>query len=546
MVMINPLPSSISFDDALNNLNAQRHALPLRNPVSIPQLLADFHPDHGPDASCRLRVGTNRGDACHPVLARIVEGNSLIGDVDLAAIDPMTTDVLVIGGGGAGAAAALAAREVGAEVMIATKLRVGDSNTVMAEGGIQAAVGEDDSLQHHFDDTIKGGHQAGIRELVAQLVENAPDTIRWLIQHGVRFDLAESAEPGARLMRKRAGGTTVPRILSYRDFTGLEIMRVLREAVELDRGITILNRCPAVELLSDAHGHCAGAVLYDLEHSSFRVVRAHAVIMATGGAGRLHLQGFATSNHYGATADGLALAYRMGARLRDMDSFQYHPTGVAWPQHLAGGLISEAVRSLGARLVNGLGERFIDELAPRDVVTAAILRECAENRGITRDGMTGVFLDTPSLLAEKPDLLNKQLISLAHLAKRCGIDPLREPMLIHPTLHYQNGGVEIDRNGATQVPGLYCAGEVAGGIHGRNRLMGNALLDILVFGRKAGRAASASAGQPFTGRIGLEHVLNWQRELTRAGMLDAPRSPLLYPTYGNFDLRSHMAAAHKG
>ncbi|MGD7413260.1 FAD-binding protein, partial [Ralstonia pseudosolanacearum] len=224
-----------------------------------------------------------------------------------------------------------------------------------------------------------------------------------------------------------------------------------------------------------------------------RPVLARAVVLATGGAGRLHLEGFATSNHYGATADGLVIAYRAGARLTDVDSFQYHPTGIAWPRHLAGGLVSEAARSLGARLVNGLGERFVDELAPRDVVAAAILRECENGRGIGRDGVTGVFLDTPDLLARQPDVLHTHLLSLAHLAKTCGIDPAREPLLVYPTLHYQNGGVVISPDGLTGVPGLYAAGEVTGGIHGRNRLMGNALLDIIAFGRRAGRHAAAHA-----------------------------------------------------
>ncbi|MDG5496214.1 FAD-binding protein [Niveispirillum sp. BGYR6] len=538
--------TAIPFSTALQ-VGLTAPGQPMRRSDCTPQMLLErFHPDYGAQATCRLTVGPSKGARCHPVLARIIQGNALIGDVDLAAIAPVTTDILVIGGGGAGVAAALAAREAGAGVILAAKLRVGDSNTVMAEGGIQAAVGDDDSLQRHYDDTLKGGHNAADPALVERLVGKAPAIIRWLIQLGMHFDLADGPTPGARLLRKRAGGTTAARILSYRDFTGLEMMRVLREAVELDRGVTILNRHPAVELLSNDHGHCAGAVLYDLEHATLRIIRARAVILATGGAGRLHLQGFATSNHYGATADGLALAYRIGARVRDMDSFQFHPTGIAWPQHLAGGLISEAVRSLGAKLINGLGERFIDELAPRDVVTAAILRECAEGRGVERDGQVGVLLDTPGLLAEKPGLLSRQLVSLAHLADRCGIDPRREPLLIRPTLHYQNGGVEIDRHGATAVPGLYCAGEVAGGIHGRNRLMGNALLDILVFGREAGKAAATLAGTPLTGRVGLEHVRDWQRQLTYACMIDGPRSPLLYPAYGNFDLRAHMATARKG
>jgi L-aspartate oxidase len=538
--------TAIPFEQALPRLVSGVDPAMRPDPLSTENLLKAFHPDHAPDARIPLKIGANKGEPCHPVLAHIVEGNALIGDVDLAAIEPISTDVLVIGGGGAGAAAALAARSAGARVLMAAKLRVGDSNTMMAEGGIQAAIGADDSLQQHFNDTVKGGHNAADRALVAQLVGDGPETIRWLIRQGVSFDVAEDGAPGTRLMRKRAGGTTVPRILSHRDFTGLELMRVLREAVELDPEIEVLNRAPAVELLSDDNGRCAGAVLYDLEHRAFKVVRAKAVVLATGGSGRLHLSGFATSNHYGATADGLALAYRIGAKLKDMDSFQYHPTGVAWPGHLAGGLISEAVRSVGATLINGLGERFVNELSARDVVTAAILRECAEGRGISRDGHLGVFLDTPGLLARKPDLLGKQLVSLAHLAHRCGIDPTREPLMVYPTLHYQNGGVAIDQDGATTVEGLYCAGEVTGGIHGRNRLMGNALLDIIVFGRRAGTAATKAVKQTSSGRIGLSHVQQWQRELTHAGMTHAARSPRLYPDYGHFDLRSHMAAINKG
>lgn len=535
--------------EALANASPDGDAeLPLR-PGQLPraELLEAYHPDAGAKARVPLRIGPNRGDPCHPALARIVEGNALIGDVDLAALAPTSTDVLVIGGGGAGAAAALAARAAGAKVTIASKLRIGDSNTVMAEGGIQAAVGEDDSLQRHFDDTIKGGHNVADPALVAQLVGDGPDVIRWLIGLGVGFDLAGNATGGGRLMRKRAGGTTAARILSHKDFTGLEIMRVVREAVELDSGITVLNRAPAVELLSDDHGRCAGAVLYDTDHRTFQLVHAAAVVLATGGAGRLHLTGFATSNHYGATADGLALAYRIGARLREVDSFQYHPTGVAHPPHLVGQLISEAARSVGAKLVNGLGERFIDELAPRDVVTAAILRECAEGRGIERDGSVGVFLDTPRLLKDRPELLEKQLVSLKHLADRCKVDPYVEPLMVYPTLHYQNGGVAIDRNCATSVEGLYCAGEVAGGIHGRNRLMGNALLDIFVFGRRAGIAAARQVQAPRDQhRIGLGHVQRWQRERMRAGITDQLLSPVLYPDYGNFELRSHMAAGREG
>lgn len=509
-------------------------------------LLQAYHPDRRQDSTVMLRVGTNTGDLCHPQLAALLQANALIDDLDIAGVPVVDTDVLVIGGGGAGCAAALSAVQEGAQVILATKLRLGDSNTVMAEGGIQAAVGADDSPQCHFEDTFKGGHGQADPELVAQMVMDGPATIRWLIEQGMQFDLADTLETGVCLQRKKPGGATRARILSYRDFTGLEMMRVLREATLLKPGVTVWEHCPVVELLSDGHGNCAGAVIYQLNWHGFIMVRAKSVILATGGLGRLHLNDFPTSNHYGATADGLSLAYRIGAKLRDIDSYQYHPTGVIWPSHLAGRLISEAARSSGAQLVNGLGQRFIDELAPRDLVSAAIIRECSEGRGVLRDSQLGVLLDTPRLERIDPGILKTELISLIHLAKQCGIDPTVEPLMIYPTLHYQNGGVAIDLQGASGVEGLYCVGEVAGGIHGRNRLMGNALLDILSFGRRAGRAAAARGSTSRASKVGLEHVYNWQRELVRVGLPLDIHAPALFPQYGNFDLKAdhaRMAAA---
>ncbi|WP_029005703.1 FAD-binding protein [Azorhizobium doebereinerae] len=536
------MTSMISHAQALQALRPGADAPMRADGLAVNDLLERFHPDYGAKARVSLRIGANAGAPCHPALAGLLESNALIDDLDLAGAEPLATDVLVIGGGGAGAAAAVTAAMRGARVIIATKLRIGDSNTVMAEGGIQAAVGADDSLQRHYEDTLRGGHNEGDRALIAQMVSDAPEVIRWLIDLGMAFDLAEDKALGSTLLRKKAGGTTASRILCHRDFTGLEMMRVLREAVELQRGIEQLNRCPAVELLSHDDGSCAGAILYDLERRSFVLVRARAVVLATGGSGRLHLQGFPTSNHYGATADGLVLAYRLGARMCDLDSFQYHPTGVAHPRHLAGGLISESARSAGAHLLNGLGERFVDELKPRDVVAAAILRECAEGRGIARDGQTGVFLDARALVAADPDILETRLVSLGHLAAKCGLDPRQEPFLVYPTLHYQNGGVMIDGDGATSVPGLLCAGEVSGGIHGRNRLMGNALLDIISFGRRAGTRAAESLGQRQAGRGGINHVHRWRRALAQAELPADVRAPLLYPSYGNFHLRRTAAA----
>ncbi len=370
----------IAWDQALA---APRDSAPPRPGLAKEALLRGFHPDHAPGAMTGLLVGSSAGQPCPTELAALLHANALIQDVDIAGSVMRDADVLVVGAGGAGCVAALTAARAGARVLLVSKLRMGDGNTVMAEGGIQAAIGADDSLQKHYEDTLRAGHFRAERGLVAAMVSDGPEAIRWLIQQGMGFDLAEGEDRvGGRMLRKKPGGATAARLLSYHDYTGLEMMRVLREAVLLTPGITVLERHPAVELLTDAHGACAGAVLLDMEERRLVLARAGATVLSTGGAGRLHLAGFPTSNHYGATADGLVLAYRLGAALREMESFQYHPTGIAWPPHLAGTLISEAARAAGATMHNGLGQRFVDELAPRDVVAAAILRELHEGRGV--------------------------------------------------------------------------------------------------------------------------------------------------------------------
>jgi succinate dehydrogenase / fumarate reductase flavoprotein subunit/L-aspartate oxidase len=513
--------------------------------LPAPQLLRDFHPDHRPGSMVTLLAGPGAGSACPAELALLLQSDSLLEDIDIAGAPILDADVLVLGGGGAGCVAALTAARAGARVLLATKLRIGDGNTVMAEGGIQAAVGPEDSLQRHFEDTLRAGHFKADKALVAALVGDGPDAIRWLIREGMSFDLADERQRmGGTLLRKTPGGATAARLLSYRDFTGLEMMRALREAVLLVPGITILDGHPALELLTDDRGRCGGAALQDLGRGRLVLARAGATILATGGAGRLHLGGFPTSNHYGATADGLVLAYRAGARLREMDSFQFHPTGIAWPPHMAGALVSEAARSAGARLVNGRGERFVTELAPRDIVAAAMLRELAEGRGVERDGQQGLFLDTPGLEREQPGILATRLVTLSHLAHRAGFDPAREPFLVRPTLHYQNGGVIIDADGRCNVPGLLAAGEVTGGLHGRNRMMGNALLELVAFGRRAGSAAAADARLERPRNLGLNHLAGWRRGLLAAGLDLARKGPMLFPPYGNVTaegLRSRAA-----
>jgi len=525
------MANGVPYNEALANYRAEAERPLERQPDDRHALLRAFHPDHRMDTLTTLKVGPNSGEQCHRQLADMLQADARIDEADLAGAPVVETDVLVIGGGGAGCAAALVAAKAGADVILATKLRLGDSNTVMAEGGIQASIEKNDTPQLHFNDTIRAGHGEADRNLVASMVMDGPDVIRWLIQQGMQFDLDDFGD----LLTRRAGGTSANRVCYYRDYTGLEMMRVLREAVQ-NSDIDVWDYSPAVELLANESGHCAGAVLSNLKNCSYVQVVAKSVIIATGGIGRMHLNGFPTSNHFGATGDGLILAYRLGAKLRDLDSFQYHPTGLAHPHHLGGTLITEGVRSAGTWLLNGHGERFVDELSPRDVVAAAILRECDEGRGVHVNGdAVGVWLDTPGLELRNPGILEKRFPKLLNLGKKAGIDPSRSPLLIYPTLHYQNGGVVIDELGRSTVPGLYCVGEASGGIHGKNRIMGNALLEIISFGRRAGAHAAEQRHGKGHKQVSLEHLSRLRRELTISNMPMELKSPMLFPECAKFD-----------
>jgi len=533
----------VPYSEALNLYQQQLgedRAVP-GGQIEVEALLQQFHPDYLADSITKLKVGTNRGDRCHVQLAELLQSDARIDEADLAGAMSYETDVLVIGGGGAGCAAALTAAREGARVLLATKLRLGDSNTVMAEGGIQASIDKDDTPQRHFDDTVRGGHDLADRDLVAKMVLDGPDVIRWLIKQGMQFDTDQFGD----LLSRRAGGTTADRVVYFRDYTGLEMMRVLREAT-LNSKVEVWNYSPAVELLTDEQGHCAGAVITDLRKSRYSLVKAKSVILATGGIGRMHLNDFPTSNHFGATGDGLVLAYRLGAKLRDLDSFQYHPSGLAHPHHLAGMLITEGVRSAGAQMLNGLGERFIDELNPRDQVSSAIIRECTEGRGVvTDDGAVGVWLDTPGLDRREPGIIAKRFPKLVRLGEKSGIDPVTTPLLIYPTLHYQNGGVVIDENGQSTVPDLYCIGEVSGGIHGKNRMMGNALLEIISFGRRAGFDAATRGYSRRHKKVSIGHLSRLRRELSISDMPMATKGPMLFPECAKFDTDSDYDGLRK-
>lgn len=493
-------------------------------------LLQEYHPDFVKDGMRELMVGPNKHDRTPHELADLLEGNSRIdpSKIDLNHID-YDVDVLVIGCGGAGASAALLAQENEANVLLVTKLRLGDANTVGAQGGTQAADRPGDSPVTHYLDTMGGGHFANIPELVEALVKDAPSVIKWLESLGVNWD----KEPDGSMRELPLGGLSRRRLHTARDYTGLEEMRVLRDEVK-NRNIKYLEFSPAIELILDDRGQVGGAILVNLETNELILVRAKAVIMAIGGIGRLHIQGFPTTNHYGATADGLVLAYRAGARLIFIDTMQYHPTGAAYPQQILGQLVTEMVRGLGAQLVNIDGEQFIHSLETRDVVASAIIRECRRGRGIkTPTGESGVWLDSPMIdIIRGAGTTAQRLPAMVHQFRRFNIDMVREPVLVYPSLHYQNGGIRITTDGATTIPGLFAAGECAGGVHGRNRLGGNSTMDLFVFGRRAGKAAAHYAGKVNPGSLTLEHVRQWQKEMKRAGLAELrPISPLLLPDY---------------
>ncbi|MBQ9921053.1 MAG: FAD-dependent oxidoreductase [Clostridia bacterium] len=495
-------------------------------------LLKVYHPDYKAEEFEELKIGPNKGQKVPKELAAILQAHSRIKaeDVDLTKPD-YDVDVLVIGGGGAGSSAAIEAHEAGANVMIVTKLRIGDANTMMAEGGIQAADKPNDSPAIHFVDAFGGGHFAAKRDLLSKLVCDAPEAIQWLSELGVEFDKDEEGN----MITTHGGGTSRKRMHAAKDYSGAEIMRTLRDEV-LNREIPVVDFTAAVELILDDKKQIAGAVLMNMETKELLVARAKTVIIATGGAGRMHYQGFPTSNHYGATADGLVLGYRVGAQLLYAETLQYHPTGAAFPEQIFGALVTEKVRSLGAKLVNANGEVFMHPLETRDVAAASIIRECNDRgNGVETGSGLGVWLDTPMI--EKiggEGTIEKRIPAMMRMFGKYGIDIRKEPIIVYPTLHYQNGGLDITPDGmTTNVKNLYVAGEAVGGIHGRNRLMGNSLLDIIVFGRGAGKSAAAKSKEVTLGNLTLSHIAEFEVKIADAGIETDMVSPKLLPDYTN-------------
>ena len=498
------------------------------------QLLDLCHPDYATGGKRAINCGVNEGDLAPNEVVDLLESLPLIEpeEFDLSNID-YEPDVLIIGGGLAGTSAALVANDLGVDakkILLVNKLRHGDSNSVMAQGGTQAADRPNDSPVMHFIDAMGGGHFTNKPDVLRALTEDAPSTIKWLCEFGAMFD----RDPDGNFTELSGGGTSRKRMHACRDYTGLEELRVIRDEFR-SRGIISLEFNPVVELLTNDKGAVTGAVLWDMETGDYRIVKARATVLATGGVGRLHIRGFPTTNHYGATCDGIVLAYRAGAKLRDTDTVQYHPTGAAYPQQIVGLLLTEKLRTSGAQPVNKNGQPFVFALEPRDVEAAAFIKECYINdNGVTSpSGMKGVWLDTPLIdIIHGQGTTEKSFPGMVRMFERFGIDMAKNPVLVFPTLHYQNGGVETDPDGRTNVDGLFVAGEVSGGVHGKNRLMGNSTLDCLVFGRRSAVSAAeyAKSKNP-NGKLSLQHVKTYMEILKKAGIDSKTKAPMLLPDY---------------
>jgi succinate dehydrogenase / fumarate reductase flavoprotein subunit/L-aspartate oxidase len=393
-------------------------------------------------------------------------------------------DVLVVGSGAAGLAAAVAAERAGARVALATKGSIQANNSSKAQGGIQASFADDDSPAQHAEDVMRSSHDTADPQLVEVLTGDAQSAIHWLEELGCAFTHENG---GYRLAR--CGGASRRRLLQVGDRTGHAITKALREAHEAGTGTTFPHHA-LTALAPTSSGWRASFAVKDGDTAA---IDAGTVVLAAGG--RCYAEAEArhelSTNHPNATGEVTRIALDVGAEARDLDALQYHPNGGAWPPTMQGYSIPETTRAYGAVLLNAEGEEFTDSLGPRDEVSRAIFDEVAAGRGVeTEDGRPAVYLDTTRIPEADAD------VSLPYMLRRyrgSGIDPLTEPLLTYPVLHYQNGGLVIDTQAETTLEGLYACGEIAGGTHGRNRMMGNSLLECVVFGRRAGRAASEKA-----------------------------------------------------
>jgi aspartate oxidase len=388
-------------------------------------------------------------------------------------------DVLVIGSGASGLAAAVSAERAGARVALATKGALQSCNSAKAQGGIQASFGEDDSPEIHAEDIWKSSHETADMRLVKVLTEDARSAIHWLEELGVEF----TRDNGGYRIAK-CGGASRKRLLQVGDRTGHAITTALREAWESSSG-TSFPKSPLSSLERGENGWRARCGDEEIEAAS--------VVLAAGGRCYREAEelGELSTNHPGATGEVTQIAVALGAEARDLDALQYHPNGGAWPTNMQGYSIPETTRAYGAVLLNADREEFTDSLGPRDAVSQAIFYEVEKGKGVeTPDGRPAVYLDTTRIPEHDAEL------SLPYMLRRyrsSDIDPLQEAILTYPVLHYQNGGLVIDEHAETTLEGVYACGEIAGGTHGRNRMMGNSLLECCVFGRRAGWAAAEKA-----------------------------------------------------
>ena len=433
-------------------------------------------------------------------------------------------DVLIIGAGGAGLRAALEALAQGARVGVICKSLLGKAHTVMAEGGIAAAMGNVDSADDwktHFRDTMRGGKLLNNWRMAQIHALEAPGRVRELEQWGALFDRTEAGN----ILQRAFGGHTYRRLCHVGDRTGLEMIRTLQDrGVEL--GFDCYMECTVTRLLSEGK-RVAGAFAYWRENGRFVVFKAKSIVIATGGIGKAWR---VTSNSWEYTGDGMALAYDLGAELMDMEFVQFHPTGMVWPPGVQGILVTEAVRGEGGTLKNKAGERFMEkydpkrmELSTRDVVARAIYTEVREGRG-TEHG--GAYLD----ISHKPaEYVKRKLPSMYHqFLELADVDITKSPMEVGPTCHYMMGGIRVDGETAeSTVPGLFAAGEAAAGLHGANRLGGNSLSDLLVFGRRAGLSAAEYAGRMNSPSIDSSQVEDAARVLNAPFERSSGESPFV-------------------
>jgi len=411
--------------------------------------------------------------------------------VSAPSYETVETDVLVLGAGGAGLRGAIAAAEGGAKVLVVCKSLLGKAHTVMAEGGVAAAmhnVAYQDTWEVHFSDTMKGGKLLNDWRMAELHAKESPERVIELERWGAVFDRTWQG----RIHQRPFGAHTYPRLAHIGDRTGLELLRTLQDRAVHTPGVDVHMEITVFKLLTSG-GRIAGALAYRRADGSLILYRCAALLLATGGAGKMYR---VTSNSWESTGDGTALAYDAGAQLRDMEMVQFHPTGMVWPAGVRGILVTEGVRGEGGVLRNKEGERFMErydhermELSSRDIVARAINSEVGAGRGSPHGG---VFLD---ITHRSPDYIKRKLPSMyEQFLKLAKVDITTQPMEVAPTIHYIMGGVRVEaETGASTVPGLYAAGEVAAGLHGANRLGGNSLSDLLVFGKRAGEAAAAAA-----------------------------------------------------